>query len=86
MTRFSTNLNTLIGLRRASHEQVAAKAGANLTTDNFVKTLDSFTSPRDMFGRDAMSFTKTKHLGSNRSRLSQIVNGKWTPLTDYITD
>jgi hypothetical protein len=33
-----------------------------------------------------MSFSKTKHLGSNRSRLSQIVSGKWTPITDYITE
>ena len=66
--------------------QVAAKTGPNLTTDNFIKTLEAFTSPRDMFGADAMTFSKTKHLGSNRARLSQIVNGKWTPLTDYITD
>ncbi|MFY9315025.1 MAG: ABC transporter substrate-binding protein [Burkholderiales bacterium] len=66
--------------------QVADKAGPNLTTDSFVNTLEKFTSPRDMFGSDSMSFTKTKHLGSNRARLSQIVNGKWTPITDYITD
>jgi branched-chain amino acid transport system substrate-binding protein len=66
--------------------QIADKAGPNLTTDSFVNTIEKFTSPRDMFGSDAMSFTKTKHLGSNRARLSQIVNGKWTPLTDYITD
>jgi len=66
--------------------QVATKTGVNLTTDNFIKTLDSFTAPRDMFGADSMSFSKSKHLGSNRARLSQIVNGKWTPITDYITD
>jgi branched-chain amino acid transport system substrate-binding protein len=66
--------------------QIATKTGPNLTTDNFIKTLDSFTSPRDMFGADSMTFSKTKHLGSNRARLSQIINGKWTPITDYITD
>ncbi|MSP96990.1 MAG: ABC transporter substrate-binding protein [Betaproteobacteria bacterium] len=66
--------------------QIATKTGPNLTTDNFIKTLDAFTSPRDMFGADSMTFSKTKHLGSNRARLSQIVNGKWTPITDYITD
>ena len=65
---------------------VAEKTGPNLTTDNFIKTLEGYTSPRDMFGADAMSFSKTKHLGSNRARLSQIVNGKWTPITDFITD
>jgi branched-chain amino acid transport system substrate-binding protein len=66
--------------------QIVGKTGANLTTDAFIKTLDNFTSPRDMFGSDTFSYTPTKHLGSNRARLSQIVNGKWTPLTDYITD
>ena len=66
--------------------QIAEKTGANLTTDSFINTLDKFTAPRDMFGSDSMSFTKTKHLGSNRTRLSQIVGGKWTPITDYITD
>jgi hypothetical protein len=33
-----------------------------------------------------MSFSKTKHLGSTRARLSQIQNGKWVGITDYITD
>ena len=66
--------------------QIATKSGPNLTMDAFVKTIESFTAPRDMFGADAMSFTPTKHLGSNRARLSQIVNGKWTPITDYITE
>ena len=66
--------------------QVAAKAGTNLTTDSFINALEKFNGSRDMFGSDAMSFSKTKHLGSNRARLSQIVNGKWTPITDYITD
>ena len=66
--------------------QIAVKTGPNLSTDNFVKTLESFSSPRDMFGADSMSFSKTKHLGSNRARLSQIVNGKWTPLADYFAD
>ena len=66
--------------------QVADKAGPKLTTDSFVNTLENFSAPRDMFGADAMSFSKTKHLGSNRARLSQIINGKWTPITDYITE
>jgi len=66
--------------------QVADKAGPKLTTDSFINTLQNFSSPRDMFGSDAMTFTATKHLGSNRARLSQIINGKWTPITDYITE
>jgi branched-chain amino acid transport system substrate-binding protein len=66
--------------------QIAGKTGPNLTVDTFIDTLDNFSAPRDMFGADAMSFSKTKRLGSNRARLSQIVNGKWTPITDYITE
>jgi branched-chain amino acid transport system substrate-binding protein len=66
--------------------QIAGKTGSNLTTDSFLKTIEKFTSPRDMFGSDTFSFTPAKHLGSNRARLSQIVNGKWTALSDYITE
>jgi branched-chain amino acid transport system substrate-binding protein len=66
--------------------QIADKTGPKLTTETFINTLENFSTTRDMFGADAMTFSKTKHLGSNRSRLSQIVNGKWTPITDYITD
>lgn len=66
--------------------QIAEKAGPKLTTDSFIGAIENFSAPRDMFGADAMTFTKTKHLGSNRARLSQIINGKWTPITDYITE
>ena len=66
--------------------KAAQKAGTNLTTDTFINAIEGFSMPRDMFGADETSFTKTRHLGTNRSRLSQIVNGKWTPVTDYITE
>ena len=66
--------------------RIADKAGPNLTTDTFINAIEKFSMPRDMFGGDELSFSKTKHLGSNRARLSQIVNGKWTPVTDYITE
>ncbi len=66
--------------------QIAEKTGPKLTVDTFIHTLENFSSPRDMFGGDALTFSKTKHLGSNRARLSQIINGKWTPITDYITE
>ncbi len=66
--------------------RIAEKAGKNLTTDTFVNAIENYSQPRDMFGADALSFSKTKHLGSNRARLSQIINGKWTPITDYITE
>lgn len=79
---FSAYGHTIIGM----FAKVAQDTGPNLTTDSFLNTLEKTTFPRDMFGSDEMTYTKTKHLGSNRARLSQIVNGKWTPVTDYITE
>lgn len=63
----------------------AEKAGPKLTTQSFVKALDSLTYPRDMFGADAQTFTPTKHLGSGRAKLCQIQGGKWRTVTDFIT-
>ena len=60
------------------------KAGKNLTIDGFIKALDGLTVPPDMFGSDQMTFSPTKHLGSNKSRLSQIKDGKWTVITPYV--
>ncbi len=64
----------------------AEKAGPNLTPETLNKALEGLTVPRDMFGGDAQSFGPRKHLGSNRAKLCQIVNGRWVTQTDYITD
>nr|WP_297383381.1 ABC transporter substrate-binding protein [uncultured Roseateles sp.] len=64
--------------------KVAAKAGANLNTDNFVKTMDTMMFPRDMFGTAELAFTPTKRLGNRYSRLSQIQDGRWTVVSDYV--
>lgn len=64
--------------------QVANKTGPNLTMDNFIKTLESSTFPRDMFGSPVYTFSPTQHLGNQKSRVSQIQNGKWVPVTDYL--
>lgn len=61
----------------------ASKAGANLSTDSFIKAMDSMSIPSDIFGSAPATFTPTKHLGSNISRLSQIVDGKWKVVSDY---
>ena len=63
--------------------KAAGKAGGNLTTDSFVKAMDSMTIPSDIFGSAPATFTPTQHLGSNVSRLSQIVDGKWKVISDY---
>jgi len=61
----------------------AAKAGPNLSTDTFIKAMDSMTIPPDIFGSAEATFTATKRLGSDASRLSQIVDGRWKVISDY---
>lgn len=64
--------------------QAARKAGPNLTTDSFVKAMDSMTFDTDIFGSPKSSYTATKRLGNDLSRLSQIKNGKWVVVSDYL--
>ncbi|WP_332826747.1 ABC transporter substrate-binding protein [Ramlibacter sp.] len=63
--------------------KAAQKAGPNLTTDSFVKTMDTMTFEPDMFGGARATYTATKRLGSDISRMSQIKDGKWTVVSDY---
>jgi branched-chain amino acid transport system substrate-binding protein len=63
--------------------KVAGKAGANLSTDSFIKVMDTYSQGPDMFGSAKMSFSPTKRLGSDSSRLSQITDGKWKVVADY---
>jgi len=62
--------------------QAAQKAGTQLTTDSFVKSMNGLTVPPDFFGTPKLTFTNTKRLGSEFSRLSQIQDGKWKPVAD----
>jgi len=64
--------------------QTVKRAGPNLTTDSFVKALESAPFPRDMFGSPEYKFTATQHLGNMKSRVGQIQNGKWVAITDYL--
>jgi branched-chain amino acid transport system substrate-binding protein len=67
-----------------SFAQAAQKAGTNLTTDSFIKVMDSMTYEPDMFGGAKATYSATKRLGSNLSRLSQIQDGKWKVVSDYV--
>ena len=64
--------------------RAAQKAGPNLTTDSFVKAMDGMTFEPDMFGAPRSNYTATKRLGNDLSRLSQIQNGKWAVVSDYV--
>ena len=64
--------------------RAAQKAGNNLSTDNFVKAMDGMVIPPDIFGSPEMRFTAQQRLGSNVSRLSQIQDGRWKVVSDYM--
>lgn len=61
----------------------AGKAGANLSTESFIKAMDTLKIPPDIFGSAEATFSPTKRLGSDASRLSQITDGKWKPVSEY---
>ncbi|MBX3632863.1 MAG: ABC transporter substrate-binding protein [Simplicispira sp.] len=63
--------------------QGAQRAGAGLTTDSFIKAMTSKPIESDMFGSDTLKYSDKNRLGSERSRLSQIQDGKWKPVSDY---
>ena len=63
--------------------QSMEKAGAQLTTDSLAKAIQTLKTPVDMFGSPAMEIAPGQHLASDKSRLSQIQNGRWKVVIDY---
>jgi branched-chain amino acid transport system substrate-binding protein len=62
----------------------AQKAGRQLSTDSFVRAMDTLSAPPDIFGGPELSFSPSKRLGNNTSRLSQIQDGRWKVVSGYI--
>jgi branched-chain amino acid transport system substrate-binding protein len=48
--------------------------------------MDTMVIPADIFGTSEMTFTPTKRLGSNASRMSQITDGRWKVISGYFSD
>ncbi len=69
-----------------SFANAANKVGANLTTESFIKVMDTMRIAPDIFGSAPAVFTPIKRLGSDASRLSQIQDGKWKTVSDYISE
>jgi branched-chain amino acid transport system substrate-binding protein len=61
----------------------AQKAGPNLSTDSFVKSMDTMTVPPDIFGSRRCPSQPTKRLGNDESRLSQLQDGRWKVVSGY---
>jgi branched-chain amino acid transport system substrate-binding protein len=60
------------------------KAGPDLTTDSFIKAMDSLVIARNMFGTPEFIFSPTQRLGSSFSRLSQLQDGRWKVVSEYV--
>ena len=67
-----------------SFAKAAQKAGPNLTTESFIKAMDSLVIPPDMFGSAEATFGPQKRLGSDLSRLSQLQDARWKVVSDYV--
>jgi len=65
--------------------QAAQKAGPNLSTDSFIKTMDTMKIPPDIFGSAELTFSPTKRLGSNATRLSQLQDARWKVVSEYMS-
>ena len=64
--------------------QAATKVGSDLSTETLIKTMDNNMSfPPDIFGMPELKFSATQRLGSDKSRLSQIVDGRWKVVSEY---
>jgi branched-chain amino acid transport system substrate-binding protein len=64
--------------------KAAQKAGTNLSTESFIKAMDTMTVEPDMFGSPLTTYTATKRLGNDLSRLSQITDGRWKVVSEYV--
>ncbi len=64
--------------------RAAQKAGPSLSTDSFIKAMDTMTVPPDIFGSAEFTFSATKRLGTDASRLSQIQDGRWRVISEYV--
>jgi branched-chain amino acid transport system substrate-binding protein len=60
--------------------QALKNAGRDLTPDGFVASLEGIKDYRDIFGSPVISFSATKHQGSNQSFLCVVKDGHWQVL------
>ena len=64
--------------------RASQKAGNNLSTESFIKAMDTMVIPPDIFGSSEGKFGPQKRLGNNLSRLSQLQDARWKVVSDYI--
>ena len=62
--------------------QALKNAGKDLTADSFVAGMESIKDWHDIFGSPPMTFSPTKHQGSNESFLCVVKDGHWVPVSN----
>lgn len=60
----------------------ASHAGPNLTTESFIKAMETVKFPADIFGSPEAKFGPNKRQASDKARLSQIQDGKWKVISE----
>ena len=61
------------------------KAGKDLTTDSFIKAMESIKGYKDIFNGPEVSFGPDKHQGANSSFLAVVKGGRWVRVTDPLS-
>ncbi len=56
------------------------QAGKDLTTEGFIKGMESIKNYHDIFGSPPFSFGPQKHLGSDQAFLCVVKDGVWVPV------
>jgi len=67
-----------------SFAKVADKAGRNLTDESFIAALNSAKLPVDELGNPAFNVSKDNRLSNDRVRMTQVKDGKWVVLTEFL--
>jgi branched-chain amino acid transport system substrate-binding protein len=65
--------------------RASSKAGANLSTDSFIKAMDTMVIPPDIFGSAEATYGPKKRLGSTASRLSMLKDARWVVQSEYFS-
>jgi branched-chain amino acid transport system substrate-binding protein len=61
------------------------KTGPELTTDNFVRAMESIRGYHDIFNGPEVSFGPDKHQGANSSFLAVVKGGRWVRVTEPLS-
>lgn len=64
--------------------KLAEKAGRKLDADSFNAAMEATKLPPDALGNPGFNVSKENRLSNQKARVTQVVNGKWVLVTDYL--